>query len=191
LLEDLDPGWREFVDVFNGAVVMQMKSVGVIPVVGAIAGAIAGGVVAIRTPELFASSATILVKSRDPGHPATPGSAELRVSVQKAQHAAPAALNATTLAVRKDDSATMMKLTYLDRDPAQAQRVAERIASAVAADFAQSATTTEIVDAPDLPASPVSRDVQMPIAAGGGIGLGAGAAILLLLRWRRRPASVR
>ena len=65
LLEDVEPGWYELFDVFTGAFRMQIKTLGTIPVVCALAGAIAGGIIALRTPEVFASSATIHLKTRE------------------------------------------------------------------------------------------------------------------------------
>lgn len=65
LLDDMKPGWRELFNVINGALTMQIKTLGTIPVAGALAGAFVGGIVAMRTPEVYASSATIRLKARD------------------------------------------------------------------------------------------------------------------------------
>ncbi len=83
LLEDVKPGWPEFFDVLNGALAMQIKTLGTIPVVCALAGAIVGGIIALRTPEVFASSATIRLKAGDIAN-ADSTAQKLPVSFEKA-----------------------------------------------------------------------------------------------------------
>lgn len=187
LLDEMKPGWREILDVIQGALTMQMQTLGTIPVVCALAGAIAGGILAMRTPEVFASSATILVK-RDGANvsPVTPQ--ELHVSLDKALGAANGKKEATLVTMRRWDSAqATLELTYLDRNPGQAQRVAEQLTAAIATPNREGTISTEVLAAPGLPTSPIKPDYPMSVASGGGVGLVAGC-VALLLGWRRGPA---
>ena len=190
LLDEMKPGWREILNVIHGALTMQIQTLGTIPVVCALAGAIVGGIIAMRTPEVFASSATILLK-RDVANvsPVTPQ--ELHVSLDKALGAANGKKEATLVTMRRWESAqTTLKLTYLDRNPGQAQRVAEQLTAAIATPNREGTISTEVLAAPGLPTSPIKPDYPMNVASGGGVGLVAGC-VVLLLGWRRRPARAR
>jgi hypothetical protein len=190
LLADVKPGWRELFDVVNGAITMQIKTLGTIPVVCALAGAIVGGIIALRTPEVFASSATIHLKGRGIANGESATAQDLRVSVDKALGASRGTREATLVTFLRGDSAqTTLRLTYLDRDPAQAQRVAETLTAAIANDSSARAVSTEVINAPDLPRIPIEPDYPMTVASGSGVGLVAGALVLLFLRSRRRPAD--
>lgn len=191
LLEDVTPGWRELLDVIYGALSMQIKTLATIPVVCALAGAIVGGIIALRTPPVFASSATMSLKAGDTANRESATAPEFRVSLEKALGASGGAREATSVTMHRDDSAqiTLLKLTYLDRNAAQAQRVAEQLTAAIAAQSSERAASTEVIVAPSLPTSPIRPDYPVTVASGGGVGLGAGAVVLLLLRSRRRPAS--
>jgi hypothetical protein len=187
LLEDVKPGWYELFDVINGALTMQITRLGTIPVVCALAGAMAGGIIALRSPEVFASSATIRLKA---GAIANAGSTaqDLRVSLDKALGASSGTREATSVTLLRDDSAqSTLRLTYLDRDPAQAQRIAEKLTAAIANE--NSAASTEVLDAPGLPTSPIKPDYPVTVASGGGVGLAVGCVVALFLRFRRRPAD--
>jgi hypothetical protein len=83
LLEDVKPGWRESFDVISGALTMPVTTLCATPVVCALAGAIVGGVVALRTLEVFASSATIGLTARDLANRESATAQELRVSLEK------------------------------------------------------------------------------------------------------------
>jgi uncharacterized protein involved in exopolysaccharide biosynthesis len=186
LLEDVKPGWGGLFDVLNGAVAMQMKIVGMIPVVCALTGALVGGIVALRTPKVFASSATIRLNAPGVANAASPTGQDLKVSVEKALGASTETRKATVVTLHRDDSAqTTLRLTYLDRDPAQAQRIAEKLTAAIATENA----STEVIASPVLPTSPVERHSPMTVATGGGVGLVAGGVVLLFLRYRRRPGD--
>lgn len=190
LLDDVKPGWRELWNVIQGALAMQFKTLGTIPVVCALAGAIVGGIVATRTPEVFASSATIVLKPRDNASTERAEAQELRISLEKALGASGGARSATTVTLHTDDSAlTTLKLTYQDRDPAQAQRVAAQLAAAIATENSERARSTEVLAPPGLPTSPIAPDYPMTVASGGGVGLAAGGVVLLFLRSRRRPSN--
>jgi hypothetical protein len=190
LLDEMKPGWREILDVIQGALTMQIQSLGTIPVVCALAGAIVGGIIAMRTPEVFASSSTILLK-RDVAN-ASPGTPqELHVSLDKALGVANGKKEATLVTMRKWDSAqTTLTLTYLDRNAGQAQRVAEQLTAAIATSNREGIISTKVLSAPDLPTSPIKPDYPMNVASGGGVGLVAGC-VVLLLGWRRPPARVK
>jgi hypothetical protein len=91
--------------------------------------------------------------------------------------------------LRGDSAQTTLRLTYLDRDPAQAQRIAERLIAAIANETTARAASTEVLDAPSLPTSPIEPAYPVIVASGGGVGLAVGAVVLPFLRFRRRPAD--
>ena len=191
LLEDVKPGWRELFNVIHGALAMQIKTLPTIPVVCALAGALVGGIVAARTPEVYASSATIRLKARDVANAESATSQELRASLEKALGTSGGTRDATSVTLLGSDSVqTTVRLTYLDRNPAEAQRVAERLTAAVVTENSVRAASTEVLDSPGLPKSPIEPDYRTTVAFGGSVGLVAGG-VVLLLRSRRRPASAR
>ena len=188
LLDDVKPGWREILDVIHGGLTMQTQTLGTIPVVCAVAGAIIGGIIAMRTPEVFASTATIRVTARDVAHAETVSAQELQVALDKALGASNGTKEATLVTMHRSDSAhTTLKLTYLDRNAVLAQRVAETLTAAIAAENREGTITAEVLAAPGLPTSPIEPDYSMIVASGGGVGLAAGC-VLVLLGSRRRPA---
>jgi uncharacterized protein involved in exopolysaccharide biosynthesis len=167
---------------------MQIKTVGTVPVFCALAGAIVGGIVAMRTPEVFASSATIRITPASVANAQSAPAQDLRASLEKALVASNRAREATSVTLLGVDSArTTLRLTYLDRDAAQAQRVTEEMTAAVAARNSGEAASTEVLDSPSLPTSPIEPDYPMTVASGGGVGLVAGL-VLSLFRSRRRSA---
>jgi hypothetical protein len=191
LLEDVKPGWREFFDVINGALTMQIRTLGMIPIVCTLAGAIVGGVIAFRTPALFASSATIRLGAGDIANAKSATAQELRASLDDALGESGGtrgeALVVTLL--RGNSPQTTLRLTYLDRDPTETQRVAERLTAAIVTEKRERAPSAEVLDAPRLPRSPVEPDYSTTVASGGGVGLVLGGVVFLLLRSRRRPAN--
>jgi uncharacterized protein involved in exopolysaccharide biosynthesis len=68
-----------------------------------------------------------------------------------------------------------------------AQRGAERLVAAITTKGGELAKSTEVLDPPSLPATPVAPDYQMMAAVGGAVGLVTGGLVLLLLSWHRRP----
>lgn len=182
LLEDMKPGWREFFDVVKGAITMQITTLATIPVVCTLAGGLAGGILAMRTPDVFASSATIRLKARETANAESAVTQELRASLETALGASTGTREATSVTLHKD----IVTLTYLDGNAAQAQRVAETLTAAIATENAASA---EVLVAPRFPTSPMRSDYPMMVGSGGGVGLVAGGVVFLLLRSRRRPAT--
>lgn len=185
-LEDVEPGWGGLGDVMRGALVMQVRTLGAIPVLCTLAGAIIGGAVAVRAPVVYASSATIRLTSRDAVQPAS--DEEVRVSLERAVAASGGAPASIYLMLRSRDSAqAVAQLTYLDRDPAQAHRMAERLVSAIGTEHVLG--SAEVLAPPRLPTMPVERPVATSAASGGAFGLLAGGIGLLLVRSRRRSAN--
>jgi hypothetical protein len=184
LLEDLKPGWGELFDIVRGAITMQIKTLGTVPAVCALAGAIVGAAIAMQTPTVFASSATIRFSDDLSDHPAQiePARAQKLQTVlgKVLATSSDEERRSTTVVVR--DNRTV-KLTYLDRDPAKGQRTVEKLAAAITAELAESSR-----DVPQRP-TPMRPGYPMKIASGGGVGLIAGSIALLFLRSRRRSGT--
>jgi hypothetical protein len=185
LLDDVTPGWRDVVDVFAGAITMQIKTLGM-PVALALVGAAIGAVVATRLPPLYASTATIQFTSADPA-----GNAG---TLERLRHSLDTALDgeakaATLVALLKDDSAhATVRLTYLNRDPVQAQHVAAKLAAVVTKGSDGRAGAAEVLDAPDVPTSPTGAGYPASIAWGTALGL-LGGGLLVVFRTRRSPRA--
>lgn len=190
LLDEVRPGWRELADIVRGALTMQIKTVATIPAVCALAGLIAGGIITVRTPQLFASTATIRVDTQDTATARSPTVEEFGASVYRALDASGGSREGVSIALRKSEATqSILKLTYVDRDPAQAQRVAETLTAAVATAASRRSASAEVLDGPGRPTSPLNRRSPATIASGGGAGLVAGLALLLLFRTRTRPPA--
>jgi len=154
---------------------MRMTTFGVIPVACALAGAIAAPLLTMRTLEVYAASATILLADRVAANAPAPGE-ELRVSLARALEASegsPAETSVTLLRERAGQAT--IRLTYLDRDPARAQRVAQSLADAIVANDAARTPSPRVVEAPHLPTAPVAPAYAAAGASGGAVGLAAGA----------------
>jgi hypothetical protein len=186
-VEDLTPGWREVFDILQGALAMQLRSFGTIPAICALAGAILGGVAAMRIPAVYATSATSRLDAPDLTTGA-PRALEVRASLEKALGQAGAAPAATTVTLDQGSPRQIIRVTYADRDPVQAQRGAERLAAAIAAD-SQLSRSSELLSSPSLPAAPVGPDWVMHVGVGSAIGLGVGGVLAVLLAPRRRRIS--
>lgn len=81
-----------------------------------------------------------------------------------------------------DGSGATLRLTSQHRSALEAHRVTQRLAAAITTALATSA----IVEAPQLPVSPLSRAPVASIASGAAFGLVAGTCGLVLVRARRR-----
>jgi hypothetical protein len=188
LLDDVDPGWADLFDVMKGAVTMQIRTLGAIPVACTLIGVLGGGLMAFRAPEVFAASATIHLGQPDAPHAGPASFNMLEASVSRAVGQAGASKADTLVTMHRSDPRHMtVRVTYLDRDPDQAYRVAATLSAAITAEAKQRATGAEVLEGPDRPVSPVPPDYSMPAAAGGGIGLLLGTLAFLLLRSSQHP----
>jgi LPS O-antigen subunit length determinant protein (WzzB/FepE family) len=86
LLEDINPGWREFTDVLRGALTMQMTNATTyLKLAGglAVAGAIVAIVVSFIMPGRYVSSAVIQMTARqDPQRPVSKDALDNRLALQ-------------------------------------------------------------------------------------------------------------
>jgi hypothetical protein len=191
LLDDVNPGWAELFDVMKGAVTMQIRTAGAIPVACTLIGVLGGGLMAFRSPEVFAASATIHLGQPDAPHEGPASFNMLEASVSRAVGQAGASKAATLVTMHGSDPRHMtVRVTYLDRDPDQAHRVAATLSDAITAEAKRRATGAEVLEGPDRPVSPVTPDYSTSAAAGGAIGLLLGTLAFLLLRSRQHPANV-
>jgi hypothetical protein len=189
LLEDAKPGPRGWFDLFEGGLTMRMNTFRTIPIGCALAGATIGAILTLWTPTLFGSSATILVNTGDDGSKRT---RDVRIPIDRALQASGGTRHATSVMLLRDRHAAAqatLTLTYVDRDPSHAQRVAEQLAAAIVADAGGPGGSAEIVAAPRLPISPVERDYSASIASGAGVGLAVGGLVFLTGRRRRAPGE--
>jgi hypothetical protein len=185
--DDVTPGWRELFDILQGALTMQLRSFGTIPVVCTLFGALVGGFLATRIPTVYASSATIRVDAPEVTNTQSPRAEEFRVSLEEALDDAGTAPTATTVTLHRDSARTTIKVTYADRDPRQAQRGAERLAVAVASGTSELGDSAEVIARPALPTSPVEPGYAQTIGGGAAVGLATG--MLILLVWSRRQRA--
>jgi uncharacterized protein involved in exopolysaccharide biosynthesis len=186
LLEDVEPGWRELIDVATGALKMQIRTLATIPVLCTLAGGIVGGAIAMRTPRLFSSSATILFTAPDVASANSTTAQEFRGTLVSALVASGAMKARTLVEIQKNARAGTVKVTYLDRDPARSQHVAEKLAAAVVANSAERVSSSQILVSPQFPTAPTGPDYPLNVASGGGVGLAGGAIATLLRRLRRK-----
>jgi hypothetical protein len=192
LLEDMQPGWRGLFDVVMGAFAMQITTVRSIPVVCALAGAVVGGVLVARTPDVFASSATLRLDVRDAATGDAAFGEEIRGTIDQALVAANGSRAATSVVMaqqRSSSPARTIRLTYSDTDPAQARRVAAALTAALASERKAWLASSQVLSPPDLPAAPIEADYLLPVGSGAAAGLLAGGLAVLLLRSRRRPGN--
>jgi uncharacterized protein involved in exopolysaccharide biosynthesis len=189
LLDDVQPGWRILLDIIYGALTMQIRTHGTIPIACALAGALVGGFVAMQIPAVYASSTTVRLAGRDVANVGSAPAQQLRAALANALDGSRGGPAATSVTLLSSDAAhTTVRITYADSDPVQAQRVAERLAAALATGQ-EPATSNEILDFPALPTSPVAPNYALTIAAGGAVGLAIGGVVVLLLMSRRRLAG--
>lgn len=191
LLEDVNPGWRELADILIGALEMQLRTLATIPAVCALAGAIAGGFAAMLVPEVYAASATIRLTAPDAGNARAVPALDIRPPVERALGESGGEKKATRVTLlRGDSNQTTLTLIYTDRDPARAQRVAEKLSAAIVTGNSGSAMAAEVLARPSLPTSPVPHAYLRSIASGGVAGLVGGGVLVLLLGLGRRFAGV-
>jgi hypothetical protein len=186
LLEDINPNWRAMLDVLTGAMTMQMKTVGTLPVIGILVGALAGAVIAMNTPQLFASSATFQLTSANTANDGPGVAKDVEVALESVVGTSDEARKATSVQLGQGGTSTLV-LSYQDRDPEKAKRVADSLAAAVAQH--KGTGTYRLLDAPRLATVPVPAGREILVASGGGLGLLAGVIARLMFRPRRRPAG--
>lgn len=181
LLADLSPGWRDLIDVTLGALTMRLHSLVSIPAGCAIAGALIGTVVAVQSPTLYASSATL---SLSPA-PDTSKVRDLRVPVESALTTAGGRVGATSvMLLHGNDGGTLVQVTYADADPSRARGVADGLAQAIVR--AEEARSPKVIAAAALPVAPLSPPYASRVGGGAIAGMVIGAAALATLRVRRR-----
>ena len=185
LLDDVNPGTWVLLDVIKGALVMRFRTIGLIPLAGSLAGVVAGGMMAMQSPQVFASSATIQIADKDSAQGRFGGPAELGAYVDIALRASGGTPAATSVQLLRGQAPhTTVTLTYLDPDPARAQRVAEQVADTLVANY-RSQALARLLSPAVVPTSPVGPNYQARVAAGGGLGFMAGGILFLVLRGRR------
>ena len=187
LLEDAKPGPRGWLDLFTGALMMRLNTLRTIPIGCALAGAVIGAITTSWTPTVFGSSATILLNVGDDG---SKQPHDIRIPIERALQASAGTTRGTSVMLlreRKAAAQATLTLTYVDRNPSQARRVAEKLAAAMVTDAGGPDGSARVVDAPALPESPVKPNYSASIASGAGLGLAAGG--LLFLTGRRRARS--
>ena len=169
---------------------MQITTLGTIPVVCAVAGAMVGGVIAARAPEVFASSATMHLKAGDIPDAQLPTAQELQASLVKAISASGGTPRATSVTLLgRGSGQTTMILTYRDRDPVQARRVVAILTAGIIGKMGERTASKEVPVSAVLATSRMKPDYAMTVASGSGVGLVAGGVVFLRLRPRRRLGS--
>lgn len=68
LLEDLSPNWWDVLDVLKGALVMQIRSLGVIAASFAFLGGLVAGLVSLGIPPTYSSSAVLRLQAAEPAN---------------------------------------------------------------------------------------------------------------------------
>lgn len=178
LLQDINPGWPQVWDVFHGAVSMQIRSLGTIPVAATLAGVVIGGLVALSTPPVYASSATLRFNGPQ---------SQILVNTERALGGFQGARMHASVVTNGDDAAgQMLRVTFENPDAAEAQRMATRLVEALAAN-----ASMEVLSAATLPTTPSGPDYPINLTAGGAAGLALGVLILLAIRLSRRPLDAR
>jgi hypothetical protein len=172
LLEDVDAGWYEVLNIAYGAVMMQLKRAGVVAGVCAVVGAVISGAASLRMPETYASSATLRLPSTE------------EVFLQRAQQA----LAAESIDVKRRAAvtidapvdartkSTMLTVRFADRDPEEVRQVTERILGAV--------LTANGIPSNSIWTVRTGPNRRMVTGVGGTVGLMLGA---LFVRFRRNP----
>jgi hypothetical protein len=147
-----------------------------------------GGIVAMRTPNVYASSATIRFQGIDAPTPGSLSAQKLHASLERVLGESTETRAATSVQPLRGLSGQptlMLSLTYMNRDAIQAQRVAQRIAGALIADGA-GAKSAVVIDPPSVPALPIPPNYLVSVGSGSAIGLVAGAIVVLVWRLSRR-----
>jgi hypothetical protein len=181
LLDDMSPTWTHVADVCRGGVAMQLLRGRIVSIVIAfgIAGAIVAVAAAAARPDEFAARGTLGV-SGDVREIAT----QVLTESARAEVAQSHGLSADWLrhvevvAV----SPSVVRVSFIDREPARAQRVATDVMARFAG-FKGPGAQLSIIDSPGMPSGPVGS--HLIGYASGGFGAGALLGVLLALIRRR------
>ena len=155
---------------------MRITTWSSVPVACAVAGGLAGGVVAFRMPTVYASTATIRLAADPQGSPRRFRRDDLRMSVDGALAAAHGRPHATSVMLLHQSSTGDDAAGHL-RGPApqeQARRVTAGLTTAILAGPTTKARTAQIVEPPSLPTTPVAPAYATSVGTGGIAGLALG-----------------
>jgi hypothetical protein len=191
LIDDMGADGRVLFDVLIGAVTMQIRTLAAVPAMFALAGVLCGALVTYVQPRLYASTSTVRFER---SQPVVETGFELQLQLQSALERATRTddvRRATAVElVARTPTATTLRVTSFNSDPAQAQRLAQSITTAVAA-AAGPESRVDVISAAGLPAQPVRGSVLGSSATGGAVGLVTGAVLMLVsvVQQRRRRAQ--
>jgi hypothetical protein len=144
-----------------------------------------GGFVAMRAPEMYASSATIHFHGMDVSRRDSPAAHALDDAVESLLRSTELR-DATTVQLRRGmgNSLHTLLLTYQNRDSKEAQRITEQLAAALATDGGG-----EVLNPPTVPRL-ISSGNGVSTATGTIVGIVAGAIAGLAFRYRRPPLTL-
>ena len=166
---------------------MQIRTLGTIPVASALAGALVGGTIAMRAPEMYASSGMVRMTPPRTVPTGAPNREDVVVELEKAIAMSGGTKTAASVLRDAVEHATL-RVSYTDRDPATAQRMAQALTGAIVAAHMKSGASVEVSDAA-LPAAPVARHYTVKVGGGAFLGLLASGMIVLSRRARRRHVA--
>ena len=173
LLDQLEPDWRTALDVFCGAMTMQIQRPGILIVMCAALGGALAGAVSLRLPDAYSSAAILRLSSSDESF--------LTRMDQVAAAESPTVKATAALWIEEPDAttrSTMLTVKFADRNEGKAREVTERLLTNVLA--ANGVTGVAIRTARSGPNRPAFG------AAGAAIGLLFGA---FAVRFRRRTLA--
>jgi hypothetical protein len=181
LVEDVGIDWRTVLDVLKGAIVMRVRSGVVVFVACALAGLAVGALWSLRLPALYAATATVRMQPRadDRGEPAV---REVQAALDPILRSHPDARRKTTVELSPGDA--VLRVSYAAADAAEAQRVTNELAMAIAA-----GNTANVIAPPELPTSATRAGMWESSLVGGLAGALAGVAIFVIASRRSRPHS--
>ena len=189
LLDDVEPDLATLCDVLLGAMAMHLKTTHLIPVGAAILGATCGVWLATLGPDVYVSSAVVRLQPAEARDLESREPREVRLAVEGALGSTDArAMRTSVELIDAQSDQTTLRMTYNGDDAAEALRLAETLTSALAS--AMGAGMVEIVEAPQLPASPVARAYGAPLGLGGLFGFALGGVVLLTVTSARRGSAV-
>lgn len=195
LIDDLTPRWRHIVDVLVGALIMQVSRVALVPVALVVVGALAGVVVSLMLPPVYASSSVVLVQSPGAGDGGAPA-ARILSAIEAAVQETPLDKRAVYFTLREDvgPDVALVDVSASAGSALAARKSAEQAVGALITanftaaqrDAGRGRVQFRVLTPPKLPTA--ERYMVRDGAIGGGAGLVASAFVVLLGR-RRRPAS--